>query len=204
MRLATLCVAGLLIVPAMAGESAPSSEIVGGLRRGPFLGAAVGRAEGGLEVRGVGPGTTAEKMGLQPGDRLVSVDGQAVTDAAAFVATIGKKRVGRGREDRRPPWRGEPHPHGDAHRPAAGAAGRLRRRVRQRGGGRGRREAAHHSHPAPGRGKASGGAPDGRDRLLLAGWNPASGRAPRRVRQAAGRLDPGRVRHDAGGEDRDG
>jgi len=94
MRLATLCVAGLLFVPAMAGESAPSSEIVGGLRRGPFLGAAVGPVEGGLAVQGVGPGTTAEKMGLQPGDRVLSVDGQAVANPAAFVAAIGRKRAG--------------------------------------------------------------------------------------------------------------
>ena len=93
-RLATLCVAGLLFVPAMAGETVPSSEIVGGLPRKPLLGAAVGPAEGGLEVQGVGPGTAAEKMGLQPGDRLVSVDGQAVSDAASFVAAIARKKTG--------------------------------------------------------------------------------------------------------------
>ena len=93
-RLAALCFAGLLALPVMAGERVPSSEIVGGLRRGPFLGAAVGPAEGGPTVQLVGPATPAEAMGLRTGDVVVQVDEKAIADPAAFLAAITGKRAG--------------------------------------------------------------------------------------------------------------
>ena len=93
-RLAAFVVAGMLVLPALAGESIPSSQIVGGLPRKPLLGAAVGPGQGGLAVNGVLPGSSAEKMGLQPGDRLLSLDGKPLTDPASFVAAIAGKKTG--------------------------------------------------------------------------------------------------------------
>src|SRR4029434_34021 len=68
MRVVALSVATLLMLPAVGGEMVPSSDVVGGLRRAARLGAALEPAEGGVAIPAVGPGTSAEKMGLQPGD----------------------------------------------------------------------------------------------------------------------------------------
>jgi pimeloyl-ACP methyl ester carboxylesterase len=88
-RVAALFVSVLLTVSLIAAE-----DVVGGLRRAPFLGAALKPGDGGVAIEAAGPGTPAETMGLQHGDVIVSVDGTATADAAAFVAAIGKKRAG--------------------------------------------------------------------------------------------------------------
>ncbi|HJQ38449.1 MAG TPA: alpha/beta hydrolase [Thermoanaerobaculia bacterium] len=69
-------------------------ELVGGLPRAASLGAALRPAEGGVAIEAVGPGSAAEKMGLQRDDMVVSVDGAPIADAAALVAAITKKRGG--------------------------------------------------------------------------------------------------------------
>jgi uncharacterized protein len=84
----------LATVSVFAGQTVPSSSIVGGLRRGPFLGTAMRTSEAGVVIDRVVPGSTAAAIGLQPGDKIVSVDGQPVADAASFIATIGRKRAG--------------------------------------------------------------------------------------------------------------
>jgi uncharacterized protein len=93
-RIAALTAAVLLTFPVVAGEIVPSSNIVGGLPRAPFLGAALTGAEGSPTIAGAAAGTPAEAMGLQAGDVIVSVDGQPVATSAAFLASVGKKRAG--------------------------------------------------------------------------------------------------------------
>lgn len=84
----------LLLALPVFGEGTPPSTVVGGLRRGPMLGAALKPVDGKLAIDAVGPGTPAEKMGLRSGDVIESVDGAAVADPASFVAAITRKRAG--------------------------------------------------------------------------------------------------------------
>ncbi|HEY6214925.1 MAG TPA: alpha/beta fold hydrolase [Vicinamibacterales bacterium] len=93
-RIAELFAAVLLTLPLIAGEVAPSSEVVGGLRRSARFGAALNAGQGHPAIEAVGPGTTAEKMGVQRGDVVLSIDGAAIADPAAFIAAIGKHRAG--------------------------------------------------------------------------------------------------------------
>jgi pimeloyl-ACP methyl ester carboxylesterase len=93
-RLAALFAAVLTTLPLIAAQIAPSSDTVGGLRRRSFLGAAVRNVDGSVRIVAAVPGSTAETIGLQSGDVVVSIDGQAVADTASFVAAVGKKRAG--------------------------------------------------------------------------------------------------------------
>jgi len=93
-RIAALFVAAVLTLPLLAGERAPSSNIVGGLPRAPFLGTPLKGGEGMATIDAVVPGTPAEKIGLQAGDAVVSVDGRPVADSAAFLAAIAGHRAG--------------------------------------------------------------------------------------------------------------
>jgi len=77
-----------------AGERIPSSNIVGGLPRAPLFGASLNTSQGKPAIEAVGPSTPAAKMGLQPGDVVVSVDGTPAGDPATFIAAIGRKRAG--------------------------------------------------------------------------------------------------------------
>ena len=51
-------------------------------------------ADGGLEVARVTPGSAAEKAGLEPGDRLLSIDGQAIPDIQQLRRALGGKMKG--------------------------------------------------------------------------------------------------------------
>jgi S1-C subfamily serine protease len=51
--------------------------------------------EGGLLVGMVHPGSPAAAAGLQPGDRVLSLDGVAMDDAFAFIAALADRPVGR-------------------------------------------------------------------------------------------------------------
>jgi alpha-beta hydrolase superfamily lysophospholipase len=77
-----------------AGEVAPGSAMVGGLRRAASLGAALNAAGGNVVIDAVGPASSAEAMGLQAGDAVVSADGVAIAEPAALVAAVAKKRAG--------------------------------------------------------------------------------------------------------------
>lgn len=92
-RVPALFVAILLTLPLAAGET-PAPEIAGGLRRAPMLGAALNVVEGRVIIEATGPGSPAAKLGLQHGDAVVTIDGQAIADPAAFVGAIAKKRSG--------------------------------------------------------------------------------------------------------------
>lgn len=48
----------------------------------------------GLQVKGVLPGSNAERAGIKQNDLLVALDGEALTDAFDLVYAIGKKKVG--------------------------------------------------------------------------------------------------------------
>lgn len=93
-RAAALLVAILWTVSAIAGEVAPTSPVVGGLLRGPSLGVSFQSPQGSAAIETVFPGSAAEKMGLRPGDVILSVDGAAIADAAPFLAAIGRKHAG--------------------------------------------------------------------------------------------------------------
>lgn len=67
---------------------------VAGLRRAASLGAALKVVDGNVVIAAVGPGTSAEAMGLQAGDTVVSMDGKTITEPAALTATVGRKRAG--------------------------------------------------------------------------------------------------------------
>jgi S1-C subfamily serine protease len=47
-------------------------------------------------VETVEPGSIAEAAGLQPGDLVVSVDGQSVPDAKSFNDAVSKERLAKG------------------------------------------------------------------------------------------------------------
>jgi len=83
----------LLAVPVLADQVAPPSNVVGGLRRAPLLGAAFANAES-AAIDAVIPGAPAEALGLRRGDVVVSVDGQPVASGAAVIAAVTKKRAG--------------------------------------------------------------------------------------------------------------
>lgn len=93
-RLPLLFIVFVVSSPAFAGEVAPTSTIVGGLHRTASLGAALNVVDGSVVIDAVGSGSSAEAMGLQAGDTVVSADGTAITDPAALVATVAKKRAG--------------------------------------------------------------------------------------------------------------
>jgi len=93
-RLALLFTISFVCSGAFAGEVAPASAVVGGLRRAASLGAALHADEGKVVIDAVGPGSSAEAMGLQPGDTVVSADGTAIAEPAALVATVARKRAG--------------------------------------------------------------------------------------------------------------
>jgi pimeloyl-ACP methyl ester carboxylesterase len=93
-RLALLFVVGLIGFRGFAGEVAPASAIVGGLRRTASLGAALNSDEGNVVIDAVASGSSAEAMGVQPRDIVVSADGTVVTEPAALVAAVAGKRAG--------------------------------------------------------------------------------------------------------------
>lgn len=84
----------LLALPLLAGQTIPSSNVVGGLRRAPYLGAALNGEGGAVGIDAVGPGSPAEKIGLQGGDVIVSIDGEKVADPAALIAAVTRKKSG--------------------------------------------------------------------------------------------------------------
>jgi pimeloyl-ACP methyl ester carboxylesterase len=93
-RLALLFTISFACSGAFAGEVAPASAVVGGLRRAASLGAALNGDAGRVVIAAVGPGSSAAAMGLQPGDTVVSADGTAIAEPAALVATVAGKRAG--------------------------------------------------------------------------------------------------------------
>lgn len=63
--------------------------------QGAFLGVSVGpAADGGVAIVSVSSDTAAELMGLQAGDRILAVDGEAASGPEAFVAMIGRRAPG--------------------------------------------------------------------------------------------------------------
>ena len=58
----------------------------------PRLGVEVESSPNGLQVRSVRPGSLADELGLQPGDRLQSINGEAVRTSDDVSAALGKDR----------------------------------------------------------------------------------------------------------------
>jgi pimeloyl-ACP methyl ester carboxylesterase len=75
----------------IAAAPAPADDE---LPRKPSLGAAISPGEGGPKVDRVLPGTSAEAAGLEPGDVILALDGEATADPAAVIGRIAPKRVG--------------------------------------------------------------------------------------------------------------
>ncbi len=96
----------LAIAASLAASTQAPPESPGGLRRGAFFGAAVaplpedlrGRlkleAGQGARVDGVIPGSTAEAIGLVPGDVIVAIDGANVEGSAGVVRAIASRKGG--------------------------------------------------------------------------------------------------------------
>jgi pimeloyl-ACP methyl ester carboxylesterase len=88
-----LLVFALTTIHAFADQT-PSPNVLNGLRRPPFFGAAVRPVEGKLVVEAVDAGSAAEKAGLQRGDVIVSVDATPITDPGAYAPAFMKKKAG--------------------------------------------------------------------------------------------------------------
>lgn len=83
----------ILVVATLLAASATAADL-GGLRRAPYLGAAMGPGNGPATIQAVGPNTPAEAIGLRAGDVIVSVDGQAIADTRGFLAAIARRQSG--------------------------------------------------------------------------------------------------------------
>jgi len=74
-------------------------DVVPRLARGekierPYLGVTTAAGAGGVEVQALVPGGPAARRGLEPGDRIVSVDGHAVTEPGDVNDAIDGRRPG--------------------------------------------------------------------------------------------------------------
>jgi putative serine protease PepD len=84
------------------GFAVPSNtvrEVVPRLARGekierPYLGLTTAAGPSGVEVQAVVPGGPAAGRGLEPGDRIVSVDGQAVTEPSDVTDALDGREPG--------------------------------------------------------------------------------------------------------------
>lgn len=68
------------------GEPLPRRAVLGAVLETP--------PDGGVAIREVFPGLSAEASGLQPGDRLLAFDGEAAADVAHVLATLRGRRAG--------------------------------------------------------------------------------------------------------------
>src|ERR1041385_6306136 len=92
-RVAALFAALLTTLPMLAGQIPAPSNVVGGLRRARYVGAAFAQGSP-ATLAAVGPGSPAETIGLRAGAVIISVKGAATADPAAIIAAVGKKRAG--------------------------------------------------------------------------------------------------------------
>jgi alpha-beta hydrolase superfamily lysophospholipase/bifunctional DNA-binding transcriptional regulator/antitoxin component of YhaV-PrlF toxin-antitoxin module len=96
-----LSIAAILAAPTQA-----PADPIGGLKRGAFFGAAVAPVPvevrdrlklepgQGARVDAVIPGSTAEAIGLKPGDVIVAIDGAKVEGPGGVIRAIGKHKAG--------------------------------------------------------------------------------------------------------------
>lgn len=85
----------VLLVTLLGAASLLAGEnIVGGLHRAPSLGAALKPVDGKVTIDAVLPSSSAEKIGLQAGDIVVSADGAPIAEPGALVSAVLKKHAG--------------------------------------------------------------------------------------------------------------
>jgi len=90
--------------PAALARAAVDELAAGTPRRRGYLGVVLGNVVGapgqpigearGVVVTGVAPGSPAAEAGIEPGDRILAVDGRAVPDAAALSRAVENAPVG--------------------------------------------------------------------------------------------------------------
>lgn len=85
-----LSLAVILVVPGVANPPERGEP----LPRRAALGAALAAESGGLRINAVVPGQTAEALGVQPGDLLTAMAGEAVTTSAEIGAVLRRMAAG--------------------------------------------------------------------------------------------------------------
>ena len=89
--------AGVIVVGALMPAGALPAQDAGDspdLARRGFVGVVVAAADPGLEVERVFEGSTASRIGLEVGDRIISLDDMDVSGVSDFVARVGAKVAG--------------------------------------------------------------------------------------------------------------
>jgi putative serine protease PepD len=81
-------------VPSSTVRTIVSQLIATGKAEHAYLGVAVETVDGGARIGEVRPGTPAAEAGLQSGDTITAVDGDAITSGDELTTTIGSKKPG--------------------------------------------------------------------------------------------------------------
>jgi putative serine protease PepD len=81
-------------VPSSTIRTIVSQLIATGKAEHAYLGVAVETVDGGARIGEVRPGTPAAEAGLQSGDTITAVDGDAITSGDELTTTIGSKKPG--------------------------------------------------------------------------------------------------------------
>jgi len=81
-------------IPSNTVKSIASQLISNGDVKHAYLGVAIATTPGGVRLTEVRPGTPAENAGLETGDVITAIDGQAIGNASALTSAIDAKRPG--------------------------------------------------------------------------------------------------------------
>jgi putative serine protease PepD len=81
-------------VPSSTVRTIASQLIATGKAEHAYLGVAVETVDGGARISEVRPGTPAADAGLEAGDTITAVDGEAITSGDELTTTIGSKKPG--------------------------------------------------------------------------------------------------------------